>query len=98
MVRRQRGTKCDLADFQDTRFCHECSDSGPCCLDELDQIIDRLNGRLLIQRARLRLSTAAQSGREDDDRVIRNIQTALHKMRALRDAMMVDQAPTKYLH
>ena len=67
-------------------------------LDELDQIIDRLYGRLLIQRTRLRLNASPVSGREDDERIIKNIQTALLKMRALRDAMMVEKAPTKYLH
>ena len=67
-------------------------------LDELNQIIDRLYGRLLIQRTRLRLNADAVSGCEDDERIMRNIHTALNKMRALRDAMMVDKAPTKYLH
>jgi hypothetical protein len=67
-------------------------------LDELNQIIDRLNGRLLIQRARLRLNTDAPSNSEDDERVIKNIQTALQKMRALRDAMMVERPATNYLH
>ena len=43
-------------------------------LDELDQIIDRLYGRLLIQRARLRLSTEASFDRKDDERIIKNIQ------------------------
>jgi hypothetical protein len=67
-------------------------------LDELDQIIDRLYGRLLIQRARLRLSADASIDREDDERIIKNIQTALHKLRALRDAMRAEKPPTKYLH
>ena len=67
-------------------------------LDELNQIIDRLCGRLLIQRARLQLNADAPSDREDDERVIKNIQTALHKMRALRDAMMVERPVTNYLH
>ena len=67
-------------------------------LDELDQIIDRLNGRLLIQRARLRLNADAVSGREHDERIMRNIQTALNKMRALRDAMRMEHSPSKYLH
>ena len=67
-------------------------------LDELDQIIERLYGRLLIQRARLRLNSDSRSGREDDERIIKNIQTALNKMRALRDAMRTEKPPTKYLH
>ena len=67
-------------------------------VDELNQIIDRLHGRLLIQRARLRLNTDAPSNSEDDERVIKNIQTALQKMRALRDAMMVERPATNYLH
>ena len=67
-------------------------------LDELDQIIDRLYGRLLIQPARLRLNTDASFGRENDERIITNIQMALHKMRALRDAMRTEKPPTKYLH
>ena len=67
-------------------------------LDELDQIIDRLHRRLLLQRARLRLNAGAVSDREDDERVIKNIQTALDKMRALRDAMRMECSPSKYLH
>ena len=67
-------------------------------LDELDQIIDRLYRRLLLQRARLRLNAGAVSDREDDERVIKNIQTALDKMRALRDEMMVERPATNYLH
>lgn len=67
-------------------------------LDELNQIIDRLYGRLLVQRAQLRLNAGTSSERESDQQVIKNIQTALIKMRALRDAMMVEKTPTRYLH
>ena len=71
--------------------------AGRVGLDELDQIIERLYGRLLIQRARLRLNSDSRSGREDDERIIKNIQTALQKMRALRGAMMVGKPATSYL-
>jgi|RhiMethySRZTD1v2_1073278.scaffolds.fasta_scaffold2196241_1 hypothetical protein len=65
--------------------------------DELNHIIDRLHGRLLTQRIRVIQEPALSSDRQREEQALKNIQTALNKMRALREAMMIE-APTGFLH
>jgi len=52
--------------------------------DELNHIIDRLHGRLLTQRIRVIQEPALSSDRQREEQALKNIQTALNKMRALR--------------
>ena len=66
-------------------------------LDELNHIIDRLHGRVLAQRIRVIQQPALSSDRQREEQALKNIQTALNKMRALREAMMIE-APTGFLH
>jgi hypothetical protein len=66
-------------------------------LDELNNIIDRLHGRVLTQRIRVRQQPALSSDHQRGEGALKNMQTALTRMRALRAAMVVDQ-PTGYLH
>ena len=66
-------------------------------LDELNHIIDRLHGRVLTQRIRVIQQPALSSDRQREERALKNIETALNKMRALREAMMIE-APTGFLH
>ena len=65
--------------------------------DELNHIIDRLHGRLLTQRIRVIQEPALSSDRQREEQALKNMQTALNKMRALREAMMIE-APTGFLH
>ena len=65
--------------------------------DELNHIIDRLHGRLPTQRIRVIQEPALSSDRQREEQALKNIQTALNKMRALREAMMIE-APTGFLH
>ena len=64
-------------------------------LDELNHIIDRLHGRVLTQQALMKRLQVPDVEREEE--ALKNMQTALNKMRAPRRAMMVDE-PTGYLH
>jgi hypothetical protein len=64
-------------------------------LDELNHIIDRLHGRVLTQQARMK--RPALHDRKRQEQAIKNMLSALAKMRSLRAAMMVDR-PTGYLH
>ena len=64
-------------------------------LDELNHIIDRLHGRVLTQRIRVRQQPSSDRQREEG--ALKNMQTALTRMRALREAMVVEE-PTGYLH
>ena len=66
-------------------------------LDELNHIIDRLHGRVLTQRIRVRQQPALSSDRQREEGALKNLQTALTRMRALREAMVIEE-PTGYLH
>ena len=66
-------------------------------LDELNHIIDRLHGRVLTQRLRVTQHSVLSSDRRREEGALKNMQTALTRMRALREAMMVEE-PTGYLH
>jgi hypothetical protein len=66
-------------------------------LDELNHIIDRLHGRLLTQRIRVGQHSALSCDRQREETALKNIQAALTRMRALREAMIVEE-PTRYLH
>ena len=66
-------------------------------LDELNHIIDRLHGRVLTQRIRVTQHPVLSSDRQREEGALKNMQTALTRMRALREAMMVEE-PTGYLH
>lgn len=64
-------------------------------LDELNHIIDRLHGRVLTQQARMK--RRALQDRERQEQTLKNMLSALAKMRSLRAAMIVDR-PMGYLH
>ena len=66
-------------------------------LDELNNIIDRLHGRVLSQQARITRHPVSSLDRQRGEQALKNMQTALNRMRALREAMKIG-APTGFLH
>ena len=67
------------------------------CLDELNHLIDRLHGKVLTQHILVGQHSVSSSDRQREEAALKNMQTALARMRALRQAMMVEEPPG-YLH